>query len=85
MLYKPEGFDPSKKYPMITYFYERLSDGLHNYAAPTGHNVVSPVVYNALGYLVFMPDIIYTDGFPGPSAAKAIFFRMSDSSKVGGV
>ncbi len=72
MLYKPEGFDPAKKYPMITYFYERLSDGLHNYAAPTGRNVVSPVVYNALGYLVFMPDIVYTDGFPGPSAAKAI-------------
>lgn len=72
MLYKPEGFDPSKKYPMITYFYEKLSDGLHNYAAPTGRNVVSPVVYNALGYLVFMPDIVYTDGFPGPSAAKSI-------------
>ncbi|MHB1313195.1 MAG: alpha/beta hydrolase family protein [Gemmatimonadaceae bacterium] len=72
MLYKPEGFDPGKKYPMITYFYERLSDGLHNYAAPTGRNVVSPVVYNALGYLVFMPDIVYTDGFPGPSAAKSI-------------
>ncbi len=72
MLYKPEGFDPSRKYPMITYFYERLSDGLYNYAAPTGRNVVSPVVYNALGYLVFFPDIVYTDGFPGPSAAKAI-------------
>jgi dipeptidyl aminopeptidase/acylaminoacyl peptidase len=72
LLFKPEGFDPSKKYPMVTYFYERLSDGLHNYVAPTGRNVVNPLVYNALGYLVFMPDIVYTDGFPGPSAAKAI-------------
>ncbi|MBI2409058.1 MAG: S9 family peptidase [Gemmatimonadetes bacterium] len=72
MLFKPEGFDPSKKYPMVTYFYERLSDGLHNYVAPTGRNVVNPMVYNALGYLVFMPDIVYTDGYPGPSAAKAI-------------
>jgi hypothetical protein len=72
LLYKPEGFDPAKKYPMITYFYERLSDGLHNYVAPTGRNVVNPLVYTAEGYLVFEPDIVYTDGFPGPSAAKAI-------------
>ncbi|MDQ8154529.1 MAG: prolyl oligopeptidase family serine peptidase, partial [Gemmatimonadota bacterium] len=72
MLFKPEGFDPARKYPMITYFYERLSDGLHNYYAPSGRNTVNPLVYNALGYLVFMPDIVYTDGYPGPSAAKAI-------------
>jgi dipeptidyl aminopeptidase/acylaminoacyl peptidase len=72
MLYKPEGFDPNKKYPMITYFYERLSDGLYNYVAPSGRNNVNPVVYTALGYLLFFPDIVYTDGFPGPSAAKAI-------------
>jgi dienelactone hydrolase len=72
MLYKPEGFDSTKKYPMITYFYERLSDGLHGYVAPTGRNVVNPMVYTAQGYLVFMPDIVYTEGYPGPSAAKAI-------------
>jgi len=72
MLFKPEGFDPNKKYPMITYFYERLSDGLYNYVAPAGRNTVNPDVYNALGYLVFFPDIVYTDGYPGPSAAKAI-------------
>ena len=29
MLVKPEDFDPAKKYPMIVYIYERLSDGLH--------------------------------------------------------
>lgn len=72
LLYKPEGFDPNKKYPMIVYFYESLSDNLHNYAAPSGRNVVNPVVYNALGYLVFMPDIHYVDGYPGPSAVKSI-------------
>ncbi len=72
LLYKPERFDPSKKYPMITYFYERLSDGLHNYLMPTGTNNVNPHVYSSLGYLVFEPDIVYTEGFPGPSAAKAI-------------
>jgi len=72
MLFKPEGFDPSKKYPMVTYFYERLSDGLYSYVAPSGRNVVNPLVYSSLGYLVFEPDIVYTVGFPGASAAKAI-------------
>jgi dienelactone hydrolase len=72
LLYKPEGFDPSRKYPMVVYYYEKLTDGLHNYQAPSGRNTVNPLVYNSLGYLVFMPDIVYTDGEPGPSAAKAI-------------
>jgi hypothetical protein len=25
ILYKPEDFDPTKKYPMIAYFYEKLA------------------------------------------------------------
>ena len=72
LLYKPENFDPSKQWPMVVYYYEKLTDGIHNYVAPTGRNVVNPMVYNAQGYLVFEPDIVYTDGQPGPSAAKAI-------------
>ena len=72
LLYKPEGFDPSKQYPMITYFYEQLSDGLYNYNRPAGRNVINPVVYTSLGYLVFMPNIHYLPGYPGPSAVKSI-------------
>lgn len=72
MLYKPERFDPAKKYPLIVYYYEKLSDGLNGYVAPTGRNVVNPLVYNSLGYVVFFPDIVYTIGAPGPSAAKCI-------------
>ena len=72
LLYKPENFDPSKKWPMVVYYYEKLTDGLHSYVAPTGRNVVNPMVYNSLGYVVFEPDIVYTDGQPGPSAAKSI-------------
>lgn len=72
LLYKPEGFDASRKYPMVVYYYERLSDGRHQYHAPAGRNVVNPSVYTSLGYLVFFPDIVYTPGWPGPSALKAI-------------
>lgn len=72
ILYKPENFDPSKKYPMISYFYEDLSDGLHNYVPPTGRNVINPTHYVSNGYLVFEPDIYYEIGYPGPSAMKSI-------------
>ncbi|HEX3158978.1 MAG TPA: prolyl oligopeptidase family serine peptidase [Gemmatimonadaceae bacterium] len=72
LLFKPDDFDPSKKYPMVVYFYEQLSDGLHNYAAPTGRNVINPVVYASKGYLVFFPDIAYRDGYPGQSALHSI-------------
>src|SRR6185503_14811307 len=72
ILYKPENFDPKKKYPMISYFYEILSNGLYNYVAPNGRNVINPTHYASNGYIVFEPDIVYEDGYPGPSAVKAI-------------
>ena len=72
ILYKPENFDPKKKYPLIAYFYEDLSDGLHNYVVPTGRNVINATHYASNGYLIFEPDIHYEIGYPGPSAVKSI-------------
>lgn len=72
LLYKPENFDPARKYPMISYFYEQLSNGLHSYIAPTGRNVINPTHYVSNGYVVFEPDIHYEIGYPGPSALKSI-------------
>lgn len=72
LLYKPENFDPSKKYPMISYFYESLSQNLHSYIPPNGRNVINPTHYASNGYLVFEPDIYYESGYPGPSAMKSI-------------
>ncbi len=72
ILFKPENFDPSKKYPLISYFYEDLSDGLNAYVPPTGRNVINATHYASNGYLVFMPDIYYEEGHPGQSAVKSI-------------
>ncbi|HVB31937.1 MAG TPA: prolyl oligopeptidase family serine peptidase [Gemmatimonadaceae bacterium] len=72
ILYKPENFDPSRKYPMITYYYERLSDNLYHYVPPGGRNIINPTHYVSNGYLIFEPDIPYEIGYPGPSAMKAI-------------
>ncbi|KIC62614.1 S9 family peptidase [Chryseobacterium taiwanense] len=73
VLYKPENFDPSKKYPMIVYFYEKLTDNLNRYVAPAptpSRLNISYFVSN--GYLVFTPDISYVDGLPGESAMEYI-------------
>ncbi len=73
VLYKPENFDPNKKYPMIVYFYEKLSDNLNRYIAPAptpSRLNISYFVSN--GYLVFTPDISYVNGFPGESAMEYI-------------
>jgi hypothetical protein len=72
ILYKPENFDPTKKYPMVAYFYEDLSDGLHSYIAPNGRNTINPTHYVSNGYLVFEPDIHYVIGHPGRSAMNSI-------------
>jgi dipeptidyl aminopeptidase/acylaminoacyl peptidase len=72
ILYKPEDFDPHKKYPMISYFYEDLSDGLYGYIPPNGRNVINPTHYVSNGYLIFEPDIYYEMGHPGMSAFKSI-------------
>ena len=73
ILYKPDDFDPTKKYPMLVYFYERNSDNLHRYYAPAaGRSIVNFSFYVSRGYLLFIPDIPYKTGFPGQSAADAI-------------
>lgn len=73
ILYKPENFDPLKKYPLLVFYYERLSDGLHHFLLPavsTGQLNIPMYVSN--GYLVFVPDIHYTIGWPGRSAYNAV-------------
>lgn len=73
LLYKPENLDPSKKYPMIVYFYERHSDGLHTHYVPRASaSTVNALEYASNGYLVFMPDIHFRIGFPGKSFYDAI-------------
>lgn len=73
ILYKPENFNPSKKYPMVIYFYERMSETIHRYVTPApSRSTINRTMYPSNGYLVFVPDITYRHGFPGQSAFDAI-------------
>jgi dipeptidyl aminopeptidase/acylaminoacyl peptidase len=73
VLYKPDDFDPSEEYPMMVYFYERLSDGLHQHFIPAaGSSSIDRSFYVSRGYLLFVPDIPYRIGYPGESAVDAV-------------
>jgi dipeptidyl aminopeptidase/acylaminoacyl peptidase len=73
LLFKPEDFDPAREYPMIVYFYERDSDGLHNHRPPQAHrSVIIPTFYTSNDYVVFVPDTWYREGYPGDSAMESI-------------
>jgi len=68
ILYKPQNFDPLKKYPIILYYYERKSDGLNSYLRPDvlgdGGGTINIPTYVSNDYLVFCPDIFYRIGEP---------------------
>ena len=72
ILYKPENFDPHKKYPMIVYLYEKLSQNLNHFVDPRPMDSINISYYVSNGYLVFTPDIVYTTGYPGQSALKCV-------------
>ncbi len=72
VLYKPEGFDPTKKYPMIVYLYEKLSQNINHFVDPKPMDSINISYYVSNGYLVFTPDIVYTTGYPGQSALKCV-------------
>ena len=72
ILVKPDNFDPAKKYPLMVYIYEELSEGLHSYRAPAPGTSINITRYVSNGYVVLMPDIVYDTGYPGESAEKCV-------------
>ncbi|MDR1114794.1 MAG: prolyl oligopeptidase family serine peptidase [Tannerella sp.] len=73
IVYKPEDFDPAKKYPVMVYYYEKHSDDLYKYMPPVpSRSTVNISFYCSRGYIVFTPDIQYTTGHPGESAYNSV-------------
>jgi dipeptidyl aminopeptidase/acylaminoacyl peptidase len=91
VLVYPANYDASKKYPMIVYPYELLSQDVHRYVPPSERSYYNQTVWSANGYFVLRPDIVFRDREPGQSvldalepAVKSIIARgLVDSAKVG--
>jgi dipeptidyl aminopeptidase/acylaminoacyl peptidase len=93
VLYYPANYQADIKYPMVVYVYEKLSKELYNYVNPSQNNPTGFNIANltSKGYFVFLPDIVYEIGNPGPSATdcvvsatkKIIASESIDSTRIG--
>jgi dipeptidyl aminopeptidase/acylaminoacyl peptidase len=91
LLHYPANYEKGKKYPMITYIYERRTDSKNSYIAPSDRRAYNLTHYVQNGYFVFQPDIVYKTNHPGESAVdcvvpaveKVLKTGMIDKDKVG--
>jgi dipeptidyl aminopeptidase/acylaminoacyl peptidase len=68
----PAGYEAGKKYPMIVYVYEKLSDGLHRYVAPSEREYYNVSTFTSAGYFEFEPDIVFRPREPGLSVIECV-------------
>jgi dienelactone hydrolase len=68
----PAGYEPGKRYPMLVYFYEIMSNTHHRFAMPAYDDRPHISTYASNGYLVFQPDVVYQIGRPGTSAVDCV-------------
>ncbi len=71
-LYYPAGYEAGKKYPMIVYNYELLSQNVHRYVAPSDRDYYNTSVFLSQGYFVLQPDIVFRPRQPGVSVVECV-------------
>lgn len=74
VLWYPKGFAPTRKYPMITYIYDRQgrSRSVFGYSTPLVGSGYNRTLLNEQGYFVFMPDTYVSDEGSGLSALECV-------------
>jgi len=72
VLIKPANYQAGKRYPVITYFYERQSQRLYEFNEPVVNHRPSFAFYTSSGYAIFLPDVVFDVGHPGMSMVKCL-------------
>ena len=74
ILYKPENFDSTKRYPLIIHYYEQFSHRLFEFPTPsfTKDAYINIPWFVSRDYLVFTPDIYYIKDRVGFSAKRTV-------------
>ncbi len=72
VLFKPENFDPGKKYPIIFNYYQVMSHQVYDFPQPefVKSGAINIPWFVSRGYLVFLSDIHYTIGQTGASICE---------------
>ena len=71
-LYYPVHHDPTRRYPMIVWTYERESPWMHIYDVPDEEDYYNFTTWTQRGYFVMLLDIAYRPRQPGVSAIEAV-------------
>lgn len=87
----PAGYEAGTRYPMIVYFYEKMSQRHHEFSLPVHDDRPHMSTYASNGYLVLMPDNVHDDGYPGSSALddvtaaskKVVELGYADPERIG--
>ncbi len=72
MLTYPANYQPGKKYPMLVYYYEKLSQGFHQYVGPSDRTVYNTQNFSQEGYFVLRPDVVFQKRNPGWSGLDCV-------------
>jgi dienelactone hydrolase len=79
----PAGYEPGRKYPMIVYFYEIVSNTHNQFSMPAFDDRPQMSTYASNGYLVLQPDVVYEIGKPGSSALDCVTSAVNKVIELG--
>ena len=87
----PAGYEAGRKYPMVVYLYEKLSDAAHRFIAPSDRDYYNLAAFTSQGYAVLQPDIVFRPREPGvsvvecvePAVRKVVAMGVADPARVG--
>ncbi|MGH7469152.1 MAG: S9 family peptidase [Longimicrobiales bacterium] len=87
----PANYQPGRRYPMVVYIYERLTNQLHNYVVPSERSQYNISNFTQNGFFVLRPDITYVPREPGkgtidgvvPAVKKVVEMGLVDGARVG--
>jgi dipeptidyl aminopeptidase/acylaminoacyl peptidase len=90
-LFYPADYQPGKRYPMVVYMYEKLSDGVHQFSTPSERDYYNPAAFTTRGYFYLQPDIVFRPREPGqsvvdcvvPAVQQVLKMGLADASKIG--
>lgn len=69
---KPDDYDASRTYPVMVYYYEKYSQRLYHFNQMKVNHRPNFPFYVGQDYVVFLPDIRFRPGAPGPSATESL-------------
>lgn len=72
ILIKPGNYEAGKRYPVVVYYYRFFTQRMYQFNQMVINHRPNFPWYTSNGYAVFLPDIRFEVGLPGPAAVKCL-------------